>query len=142
MHKSSRRCSSLCRTGMARLDREVIVIRLIAFADLYAARKGYRFGEGAEGAKQHIQNKLTEAAGKITVKQEQAGAHAPPVSYEIRQRVLDEDLAAAERGIEIFVDRMIEARPYHYPEDPEGVIIGERTFWSAFNTLCPIFPFC
>jgi hypothetical protein len=127
---------------MPKLDREVIVIRLIAFADLYAARKGYRFGEGAEGARQHIHNKLKEAAWKITDKQEHAGAHTPPVSYEIRQRMLDGDLAAAERGIEIFVDRMIEARPYHYPEDVEGVIIGEKTFWSAFNALCPIFPFC
>lgn len=89
----------------------------------YAASRGYRFGDGAEGDIQHY-------AGKAALDIEQ-------------KRLGQTGISTAKQAFEKLIDSMIEAAnqiPGYAIARPD--VIGEQTLGQALNKLCPLWPFC
>ncbi len=89
----------------------------------YAASRGYKFGDGAEG---DIQRYANDAAIDIE-----------------KKRLGQIGIGKAEQAFEKLIDSMIEAAnqiPGYTIARPD--VIGEQTLGQALNKLCPLWPFC
>lgn len=114
---------------------EAVRARLQMFADLHAARLGYRFGRGS---RELVGGLVDRAAGAIGI----TGLEGHRREVEIRQ---------AEAALGVFVEAMVaaaQARSATEGEDTaavdagEAAIIGETTFMAAQLRLCPCWPIC
>lgn len=110
------------------MNPEIIAARLWHHAAHHAALRGFAFGEGVQ---QQLPQLARAMAQKVLARH---AAESVPLEGLIR---------LAEGNLSVFVDRMItagEATPGYFAE--RGAVIGEITFGSALNALCPLWPIC
>ncbi len=114
---------------------EAVCERLKMFADLHAARLGYRFGRGS---RELIGGLVDQAAGAVG----NIGPDGQRHEVEIRQ---------AEAALGVFVEAMVAAAQARSAAEgldaapefaDEAAIIGETTFMAAQLRLCPCWPIC
>lgn len=118
-----------------------IARRLMETATGYAARRGYRIGEGAQF---HMQETMAKAARRIVYRAGRMPGRQPDLAHgRSRDEVVEQLLEQSERQVHTLIDVMITSSRTipGYVEARPGVI-GERTFFAALGLICPLWPFC
>ncbi len=106
--------------------REILVREFSSYAIYYAARKGYRFGSGAQSTfERGFSINAADAMMKIS-----------PKVYEREKKKIREKYR-------ILIDAMIQAAESmedYKKRHPR--VIGEQTLMKALKSICPLWPFC
>ncbi|MCG8313683.1 MAG: hypothetical protein MI976_10740 [Pseudomonadales bacterium] len=97
-----------------------------AYANYYAARRGYRFGSGAQHM---IDRRFAEQAAREVMKKE-------PQYFEPAKKKIRENFRK-------LIDQMIiESKTIDKYANRQPGVIGEQTLSMAMFKLCPLWPIC
>jgi hypothetical protein len=114
---------------------DAVRVRLRMFADLHAARLGFRFGSGSAQLMDGLVDRAVDAVGAV-----------PDGRREVAIR-------QAEAALGVFVETMVATAQQRLALEPPAAadgaeavegrkIIGETTFAAARLSLCPCWPIC
>lgn len=109
------------------MEKDILEDRLLAFAHWRAARRGFRFGKGAE---QDLRQMVEDTVDRI-------------LTGDRRGMTKTQMITAAEKALGRMVSEMIKARGLIIGyADAHPDTIGEQTMGWARSKLCPLFPIC